>query len=185
MKCRDVMQTDLQWVSTNQSASDAALLMRNNSVGFLLVRDPSADRLVGVVTDRDLTTRVCAEGKAPNDVKVADVMSRNVVACIEDEPLSDAETRMRDHEKGRLVVLDIHRKPIGVISLTDILLHDRGGRALKTARAVLGREGERPHQPINSIHLTPSTVEDEEQVAQQQPTVAVGGSWGGTMKEFP
>src|SRR6185503_2372577 len=110
MKCRDVMQMDLQWVSTNQSASDTARLMRDKSVGFLLVRDPSADRLVGVVTDRDLATRVCAEGHAPDDVRVADIMSRNIVACIEDEPLSDAESRMRDYEKGRLVVLDLQRK---------------------------------------------------------------------------
>lgn len=183
MKCRDLMQMELQWVSANASATDAARVMRDKSVGFLLVGDPVPGRLVGVLTDRDLAVRMSAEGKAPNDVRIADVMSRDVITCAEDEGLGEAEGRMREGAKARLVVLNEQKNPIGVISLTDILLHDRGGRALKTARAVVSREGGGPHQPVESIRLTPSTPEDEKR-AMEQPSVTVGGSRSESTKEF-
>ena len=183
MKCRDLMQMELQWVSANGNATDAARIMRDKSVGFLLVCDPTPGRLVGVVTDRDLAMRVSAEGKSPKDVRLADVMSREVITCGEDEGLGDAEERMRENAKARLVVLDAQKAPVGVISLTDILLHDRKGRALKTARAVLSREGEGPHQPVDQIKLTPSTPEDEER-AMSQPSVTVSGARADTAKEF-
>ncbi|HEY4185535.1 MAG TPA: CBS domain-containing protein [Polyangia bacterium] len=183
MKCRDLMQMELQWVSADANVTDAARVMRDRSVGFLLVGDPIPGRLVGVLTDRDLATRVSAEGKAPNEVRIADVMSRDVITCAEDEGLGEAEARMCESAKARLVVLDGQKNPVGVISLTDILLHDRGGRALKTARAVLSREGGGPHQPVESIRLTPSTPEDEAR-AMEQPSATVGGSRSGSTKEF-
>jgi CBS-domain-containing membrane protein len=177
------MQMELQWVSAGASVTDAARVMRDRSVGFLLVGDPAPSRLVGVVTDRDLATRVSAEGKAPDSVRIGDVMSRDVITCAETDGLDEAEGRMREGAKTRLVVLDEQKTPVGVISLTDILLRDRGGRALKTARAIASREGGGPHQPLESIRLTPSTPEDEER-ATQQPSVLVGGSRSDSTKEF-
>jgi CBS domain-containing protein len=184
MKCHELMKTQLQWVSGNTTVLDAALLMRDATLGMLLVTDPVPGRRAGVVTDRDLALRVCAEGLDPRVTRVGDVASMDLVVCSEDEDLGDAEARMGVAQKSRLLVVDDEKQIIGLISLTDILRGDRGGRALKTANTVLAREAGSPHQPLESIHLTPSTPADEE-AALNRPTVMLGGDHRGTTSEFP
>lgn len=184
MKINELMSMDLQWISRNAAVADAARIMRDNSLGFLLVSDPGTTRLVGVVTDRDLALRILAEGKS-SALPVAQAMTPTVITCRETDSLSDVEELMRRSEKSRLVVVDERQRPIGVLSLTDILLRDRPGRAVWTARGVLARESGAPRPPVDSITLTPSTREDEDEVAAHQATVARGGDWSGTMKEFP
>ncbi len=183
MKCQDLMNPEVRWVSAQASVMTAARLMRDQSLGFLLVSGPAPDQLVGVITDRDLATRVCAEDKRPAETSVASVASADVVVCTDTEDLKAAEERMREFQKSRLVVVDRSGQPVGVLSLTDILHGDRGWRALKTARGVLSREAEAPHFPVEGLKLTPSTPEDEE-AAMRQETVH-GGAWRGSMKEFP
>jgi signal-transduction protein with cAMP-binding, CBS, and nucleotidyltransferase domain len=175
---------DVQWVSDKASAADAACIMRDRSLGFLLVCDGMPSRLVGVVTDRDLALRVCAEGASSTSVRISDVMSYPVVTCAESDDLSTAEDLMQKTGKERLVVLNEGGTPSGVLTLTDILMRDRVGRALQTARGILSRESGGAHQPIEDIHLVASTAEDEDRAAEQT-TVALGGHWGGSTKEFP
>ena len=184
MKCNDVMNRNLQWIGSNASVGDAARMMRDNAIGFLVVFGPSAGQLAGVVTDRDLAIRCCAENRRPDETKVADVATKDVIVCGYDDDLKTAEKTMRQTEKSRLVIVDEVGRPVGVLSLTDIIRRDRPGRALDTARAVLAREAEGAHTPIERIALTPSTPEDEDR-AMRQETATHGGSWGGSMKEFP
>jgi CBS domain-containing protein len=184
MNCFDTMSMNVQWVSDKASAADAASIMRDKSMGFLLVCDGMPGALVGVITDRDLAIRVCSEGKSSTSVRISDVMSRPVVTCAESDDLSFAEELMQKHEKARLVVLNEAGTPSGVLSLTDILMLDRAGRAIQTARGVLSRESGGAHQPIEDIHLVASTSEDEDRAAEQT-TVAMGGHWRGSTKEFP
>jgi signal-transduction protein with cAMP-binding, CBS, and nucleotidyltransferase domain len=181
------MSTDLRWIKSGATIAEAAQEMRDNSIGFLMVCDTTGG-LVGVVTDRDLVTRVLAEGRPPSATRVFEAMSEPVVTCFEDDDLGEAEALMQERGKCRLVVLDAGRSaPIGVLSLSDILMKERPRRAARTARAVLSREAAGPHRPnpIDQITLTPSTTEDEERAAQQPPSVAIGGNWSGTLKEFP
>jgi hypothetical protein len=91
---------------------------------------------------------------------------------------------MIESEIARLVIFDDSHRIIGLLSLTDILRGERGGRALKTAKAVLSRESEGPHVPLESIHLTASTRADEEEAAKSE-TVMVGGDHRGSTREFP
>jgi len=183
MKINELMTVDLQWISRNAAVADAARIMRDNSLGFLLVCDPGTTRLVGVVTDRDLALRILAEGKS-SALPVSQAMTPTVITCKGTDDLGEVEEIMRKHEKSRLVVTDDRQRPIGVLSLTDILLRDRPRRAVETARGVLAREAGGPHPSIDDIRLTASTEEDEE-TATQHHTVALGGHWNGTMKEFP
>lgn len=184
MKCRDLMSTDLQWVAGTASVLDASRLMRDHSLGFLLVSDPVAGRPVGVVTDRDLAIRVCAEGLDPREARVGDVATLDLVACTDGEDLKVAEARMSGSQKSRLVIVDDGGRIVGLLSLTDILRGERGGRALETANAVLSREAGGPHPPLESIHLTPSTPADEDQAVSSE-TVMVGGDHRGSTREFP
>jgi CBS domain-containing protein len=185
MKCKDLMHTDLQWVAGGASVRDLARLMRDHSMGFLLVSGHAPGELAGVVTDRDLAIRVCTEDQRSQDVKVIDIASREIVVCGEDQPLADAEKRMRDEQKSRLVVVNENGRPVGILSLTNILLGDhRPGRAIKTARGVLSREAEGPHVPLDQIKLTPSTPEDEDAASRQESAV-IGRTVTGSMKLFP
>lgn len=183
MKCADLMSMELQWISSAATVQQAAQVMRDRSMGLLVVFDPTLSRLVGVVTDRDLAVRACADNRRPDQAHVADVATPEVVTCLEDDDLSVAEAKLVEFGKSRIVVVNTNGRTVGVISLTDILTHDRKGRAIRTARSVLAREAGGPHTPLDQIKLTPSTPEDEA-AAIRQETIA-RGSWTGSMKEFP
>jgi CBS domain-containing protein len=183
MKCQDLMNPEVRWVPGAASVFTAARLMRDQSLGFLLVSGRTAGQMMGVVTDRDLAVRACADDRRPAETTVSEIASPEVIVCTDTEDLKVAEERMRSFHKSRLVVVDRDGQPVGVLSLTDILHGDRGWRALKTARGILAREAEVPHPPVEEIKLTPSTPEDEE-AALRQETVH-GGAWRGSMKEFP
>jgi len=184
MKCRDLMNMNLQWIRSGASVAEAARVMRDQSMGFLLVSGPKPGEAVGVITDRDIATRCCAENKRPDEVQVAEIASKGILTCGHEESLQTAEKLMVQEEKARLVIVDEIGRAAGVLSLTDILFHDRTGRAVKTARGVLAREAEGPHQPVESIRLTPSTPEEEAR-ARRQGSALHGGSWDTTVKLFP
>jgi CBS domain-containing protein len=184
MKCRDLMNVNPEWISSRATVKEAAELMRDRSVGVLLVFDPEPGRLKGIVTDRDLATRACAENKRPDETLVVDIATTDIVTCVDEDDVTVAETKMGESEKARLVVLDGTGEPVGILSLTDILSGDRPGRAVRTARAVLARESKGSQPATDRIKLTPSTVADED-AAARQTSVMVGGSRDGSMKEFP
>ena len=183
MKCRDLMNPEVLWIPGTASVRQAASLMRDHSVGLLLVSGDTPEQFEGIVTDRDLAVRVCAEGLSLDDTPVSAVTTRDAVACSETEELGAAEKRMRNSQKSRLIVLDRHGHPSGMLTLTDVLHGDRALRALKTARGVLRHEAEVPHPPVENIKLTPSTPEDEE--VAMRPRRIRTGSWRISTKEFP
>jgi CBS domain-containing protein len=184
MKCSDLMNMNLQWVPATASVGEAARIMRDWSMGFLLVSGASHGQLFGVVTDRDIAIRCCAEDQRPDEILVAEVATREILKCDHNQNLKVAEQLMVEAGKSRLVIVDEIGRPVGVLSLTDILYRDHTRRAIKTARGILAREVDGAHQPIESIKLTPSTLEDEERVAHQQSSVH-GGAWDRTFKMFP
>jgi CBS domain-containing protein len=184
MKCRDLMNLNLQWVAATATVAEAARVMRDRSMGFLLVAGDEPGVPAGVLTDRDIAIRCCAEGKRPDELCVADVSTKEIVKCDHGETLKAAERLMVAAEKSRLVIVDELGRAVGVLSLTDVFFHDRAGRAIKTARGILAREAEGPHQPIESIRLTPSTP-DEEARAARLGTGLHGGSWDTQVKVFP
>jgi len=183
VKCRDLMNPEVLWIPGSASVRQAASLMRDQSVGLLLVSGATPEQFEGIVTDRDLAVRVCAEGLSLDETPVSAVTTRDTVACSDFEDLAAAEKRMRDSHKSRLIVLDRRGHPTGMLTLTDVLHGDRAGRALKTARGVLCHDAEVPHTPIENIKLTPSTPEDEE--VAMRPRRIRTGSWRISTKEFP
>ena len=184
MKCRNVMTVDPEWISSGATVLEAAQVMRDRSVGMLLVFDPAPGQLRGVVTDRDLATRVCADDKRPGRTLVSDVTTTEVLTCLADDDLHDAEEKMQRAERSRLVVLDPGGEVVGVVSLANIFRYENHRRAVRTARGVLAREARNRSTPPERITLTPSTPEDEA-AALRQPSVMVGGSRPDTMKVFP
>ena len=138
MRCREIMKSDVESVSSTDSAQTAARLMRDENVGFLPVCDQSK-RVIGTITDRDLTIRVLAEA-SPSTTRVEDVMTREVVCCRPDDDLEDAEKLMGKNQKSRIVVIDAGGALVGVISLSDIAQREVGPKASQTLREVSQRE---------------------------------------------
>jgi CBS domain-containing protein len=78
------------------------------------------DKIVGMLTDRDITIRSTAEGKDPKTTKVQDVMSQDVVWCFEDQDSSEAAKLMRERQIRRLLVMNRDKRMVGIVSLGDL-----------------------------------------------------------------
>jgi CBS domain-containing protein len=137
MRCDQVMKRDLECVAPGDTVDEAACRMRDANVGFLPVCEQSM-KVLGTITDRDITIRVVAE-KKPSNTRVSDVMTREVIACRPGDDLQDAEELMARHHKSRIMCIDNGRL-VGVISLSDIAQKERGARASDTLRKISERE---------------------------------------------
>lgn len=122
MTCERIMTRDPRSCPPAATARDAAQLMRDEDVGIAPVIDPVARRLLGVVTDRDLCVRVVAEGRHPDDVRVADCMSTPVVTCRPQDDVTVAEQRMQQHQVRRVMVVDEAGRLLGVVAQADLAL---------------------------------------------------------------
>ena len=117
MKIREVMTRNAQTITPEQSIREAAALMASIDSGALLVNEQ--DRLVGMVTDRDIAIRAVAQGLGA-DTPVRKVMSGSIRYCFEDEDVQHVAQNMADIQMRRLPVLSREKRLIGVVSLGNI-----------------------------------------------------------------
>lgn len=116
-KARDIMHQGAQCVDAEKSLKDAAMMMRDLGVGSLPICDH--DRLTGIITDRDIVIKCCAEGKDPANVKARDFASE--LHWIDaDADVGEALHMMEDHRIRRLPVLE-KKRLVGVISEADVV----------------------------------------------------------------
>jgi CBS domain-containing protein len=109
-------------VTPGTNIADVARIMRDMNVGIVPVADD--DRLLGVITDRDITIRVTAAGMSPQDVTVQDFMSPNVVTVKPGDDVEAVRKVMSENQIRRVMVVD-GEKLVGVISLGDVALNER------------------------------------------------------------
>jgi CBS domain-containing protein len=123
----------------------AAEVMKNEDVGSVPVIQSEADpRLVGMVTDRDIVIRAVAQGRG-GDARVADVMSREVLYCFDDEELNDVARNMGNTQVRRLPVVNRDKRLVGIISLGDVARNDDPttvGRAVSHVSAPGGKHSQ-------------------------------------------
>jgi CBS-domain-containing membrane protein len=115
MKVSKCMTRDVQLVTPTQTIRDAARLMVELDAGSLPVQQD--DRLVGMITDRDIAVRAVAQGKSP-DTLVREVMSDEVLYCFEDQEIGDVARNMGDVKVRRLPVVNRDKRLVGIISVT-------------------------------------------------------------------
>jgi CBS domain-containing protein len=137
MRCEEIMKKDVECLSLQSTAQEAAKKMREQNVGFLPICDGSK-KVLGTVTDRDLVLRVMADGAKMNTA-VKDIMTHEVVACRPDDDLKKAAGVMATRHKSRIMCVDLNGRLVGVISLSDIAQRD-DGTAVQTLRQVTERE---------------------------------------------
>ena len=120
-------------VRVHATAEEAAQTMRDRGIGFLPVVDDEG-RSVGVVTDRDLAVRLCAEGRAPAEAMVADIMTPTLLTCRDSDPLHVAESLMTGRLRSRIGVEDadfVEPVPLADFIVVEIM----SGRDLERAGA--------------------------------------------------
>jgi CBS domain-containing protein len=116
---KDVMHQGAETARPDDTVKHAAILMEACEIGPVPVCD--GDRLVGIVTDRDIAVRAVAAGRDPNSTQVREVMTaEHIITCREDQPLDEVVELMRRHQVRRLPVLDAHRRLIGMVALADL-----------------------------------------------------------------
>lgn len=118
MKVSDIMSCGVELVNPDDSIQSAAKKMAEADVGFLPVGEN--DRLVGMVTDRDITLRAVAKGKNPKSTKVREIMTDKVLYCTQDDEVEDAADNMASLKVRRLPIVNDEKRLVGVLSLGDI-----------------------------------------------------------------
>ena len=126
MQVNEAMTNDVKIASPNQPIRDAARLMAEIDAGVLPVGEN--DRLVGMITDRDIAIRAVAADKGPQ-TPIRDIMSKEVLYCFEDDDVDDVVQNMADIKVRRLPVLNHEKRLVGILSLGDIALSDGAGTA--------------------------------------------------------
>ena len=132
MQVREVLTRDVERIPPETTLQEAAKKMKSKDLGAIPVYE--GDRLIGMVTDRDIATRAVAEGRDTSRSTVRDVMSQGVVYVFEDQDIREAAQIMKEHQVRRLIVLDRDKRLVGIVSLGDLAVEGDqrvASRALK------------------------------------------------------
>ena len=118
MQVQEIMTRNVIVVAPNSTIRDAARQMRAENLGALPVGEN--DRLIGMVTDRDIAVRAVAEDRSPGNTAVREVMSEGIYYCFDDDDVEQAAEVMAKHQVRRLPVVDRDKRLVGVVALADM-----------------------------------------------------------------
>lgn len=145
MRVAECMTRDVQVAEPNDTIQQAAKTMAEIDAGILPVRD--GDRLVGMITDRDIAIRAVGSGKGC-DAPVSEVMTSDVKYCFDDEDADDVMRNMGDLQVRRLPVLNRDKRLVGILSLSDCASGEdapRAGEALQQIARPGGQHSQSLH----------------------------------------
>jgi CBS domain-containing protein len=134
MKVKDVMHKGVEWVSPDTPVPAIANKMKRYDIGAIPVGEN--DRLVGMVTDRDIAVRGVAAGKDMSRITARDVMTKGVIWCRDSEDIADAARTMESKQIRRLPVIDANKRMVGMLSVGDLSHSASQKIAAQLAKAV-------------------------------------------------
>jgi CBS-domain-containing membrane protein len=134
------MSKDVACVRESETLSAAAKIMWDCDCGSVPVLDEAGQKLVGMITDRDICMSTWSKDSAPSSIKVADVMSRQISACSPEDNLATAEGIMRSRRVRRVPVVDSAGKIVGMLSLADIARKADRERNQQTSQEITAEE---------------------------------------------
>lgn len=132
MKVSEVMTREILVANPEQTVQQAAQMMADIDAGVLPVGEN--DRLIGMITNRDIAIRCVAKGNGP-DAKIRDVMSHDVKYCFLDQDIDEVTRNMAEIQVRRLPVVDRDKRLVGIVSLGDIATI---GEAMEAGEALSG-----------------------------------------------
>jgi CBS domain-containing protein len=118
MKVKDAMHKGAEWMAPTTPLVEIAKKMKDLDIGCIPIGEN--DRLVGMVTDRDITCRAVAKGRDCSKLTAGDVMSKDIVFCRDTESVEDAIRIMEDKKIRRLPVINDKKRLVGMLSLGDV-----------------------------------------------------------------
>jgi CBS domain-containing protein len=124
MQVKEIMTCNVETINSEASLVEAAGKMRSLEVGALPVWENG--KLIGMITDRDITVRAVAEQKDPSSTSVRQIMTPEVSCCCEDDDIHEAGRMMEEESIHRLLVVNSENDPVGFVSLSDLAVksHD-------------------------------------------------------------
>ncbi len=138
MKISECMSRDVRTISPERSIREAAQVMATMDIGALPVG--ADDRLIGMITDRDIAVRAVAEG-LDADTRISDVMTADIRYCFEDEDVKHIAENMGDNQVRRLPVLDRSKRLVGIVALGDLACSKAATAATGKALGAISRQG--------------------------------------------
>lgn len=118
MKIDQIMSRNVICIEPTLPIGKAADKMRDHDVGFLPICEN--DKLIGAVTDRDITIRSVAQGRDPRLAPIREIMTQDIFYCYDDEDVEQVARNMQEKEVRRMVILNRQKRLVGVVSLGDI-----------------------------------------------------------------
>src|SRR5262245_30257989 len=118
MKVKDVMSSTVECVRPDGRLEEEAREMKSLGVGSLHVCE--GDRVLGIVTDRDIVVRAVADGRDARTTKVQEIMTRDVVNVRDDDDVKDAARVMKEHQVRRVIVVSRDGRLAGIVSMKDL-----------------------------------------------------------------
>jgi IMP dehydrogenase len=167
------MTRDVQIANPDQSIRDVAQIMADCNIGSLPVGEH--DRLVGMITDRDIAVRAVAQGRSP-DTRVREVMTDDVKYCFEDEEVSTVAQNLGDIQKHRLPVVNRDKRLVGIVALADIA-NCEGARP--AGQAVCGISSPTGQQQAGSGS---SSQQQHQSTSSQRPWASGQGQMGSSQQ---
>ena len=139
MKISELMTTEVETVSADQTAREAASFMLRADAGSIPVCE--GDRVIGMITDRDIAVRGVAEGRGP-DTPVSELMSDGIVCAHEDDDVQAVAQRMSEEQVRRMPVVDGEDRLVGIVSLGDLARETAGESAHEALEGVSAPGGQ-------------------------------------------
>lgn len=139
MKVRELMHKGVEWVSPDTPVTALAQKMLRYDIGAIPVGEH--DRLIGMVTDRDITLRGVAAGKDMAKLTAIDVMTKGIIWCRDSGEVNDAARIMENKKIRRLPVIDENRRMVGMLSLGDVSHASSRGLVGEVMKSVSGHHG--------------------------------------------
>ncbi|MCP5363773.1 MAG: CBS domain-containing protein [Hyphomicrobiales bacterium] len=167
MRVSDVMKRKFVSITSSATAREAACHMRDHGVGCLPVTEE--DRLVGLVTDRDIVVRCVSEGLEPEYTAISQIMSVESVCCYDDQQQEDALDLMHQHGLMRLPVLNRSGKLVGLVSQRDF----QGDLSTKTPykvsfyKDITASSGQHRLVPVHVVYVTGTLDKEQAEKAAQ------------------
>lgn len=142
MRVQDLMTWDPESCTPHHDLAHAAMIMWRRDCGVVPVVESGTNRLIGVITDRDICMAATTKGLSPAAISVGDVMSESPTTCLPGDELKTALRKMGEAQVRRLPVADTQGRLRGIVAINDLLLHaektDRHGEAPVTYADVMG-----------------------------------------------
>jgi len=119
MQARDIMTWGIEKINADSTAREAAQKMETLNIGCLPIEQ--GNKIIGILTDRDLVTRLLAQSGDPGSTKVKELMSKKVICCDENDSAEQLAQMMEENKVRRLIVCDHRQNPVGIVSLGDMV----------------------------------------------------------------